>query len=246
MNEWDAIRSHPCYGEHQPWCDCVIPNQEQIIKLGDKTQCQWMERRDGAWVKTDTVDITELRKHTYKANWVLVPIEPTEAMLNAVRPLNGLRIWSDMILASPARSETSGELVNEKDINQALTLALALLGQAEPTDARAMSDEFVAMAAAQAGIQNQEGRDIIAARLKLPFASIQAEVTFVDTHPSLTPSADADEMAKAVNRLKTDADYFDNPEEGAETHRRALCWVARDIRTVLGISALKSTSAQEE
>ena len=45
------------------------------------------------------------------------------------------------------------------------------------------------------------------------------------------------ETREAIARLQDDADYFDHPEEGAETHRRALCWVAKDIRTVL--SALR-------
>lgn len=101
---------------------------------------------------------------------------------------------------TPARAKALDEGA-AGDLQQALTLALALLGQMEPTDARAVSDEFVAMAAAQAGIQNQEGRDIIAARLKQPFPSIPAEVAFTDAHPSPTPAADADRVRIAVEAL---------------------------------------------
>lgn len=72
------------------------------------------------------------------------------------------------------------------------------------------------------------------------------EIATLRARPSPTPAADADEMAKAVERLKADADYFDHPEDGAETHRRALCWVARDIRTVLGLAALKSTPPADD
>lgn len=32
----------------------------------------------------------------------LVPVEPTEAMLDAVRPINGLKVWSAMLSAAPA------------------------------------------------------------------------------------------------------------------------------------------------
>jgi hypothetical protein len=85
------------------------------------------------------------------------------------------------------------------------------------------------------------------AALAAPGRTVQEPVALY-ARPSPTPAADADadEMAKAVERLKADADYFDHPEDGAETHRRALCWVARDIRTVLGLAALKSTAAPKD
>lgn len=53
----------------------------------------------------------------------------------------------------------------ETDRAQALRLAVEYLGRQEPGDSRAVSNEFVAMAAASCGIQNEEGRAIIAAEL---------------------------------------------------------------------------------
>ena len=137
---------------------------------------------------------------------------------------------------TPALAEAQDEGA-AGDLQQALTLALALLGQMEPTDARAVSDEFVAMAAAQAGIQNQEGRDIIAARLKQPFPSIPAEVTFTDAHPSPTPAADADKLRILADRVTAEV------KRGADgSHVQALGALSNIEGLVL--AALKSTAAQ--
>lgn len=46
-------------------------------------------------------------------------------------------------------------------------------------------------------------------------------------------TGDVAALREARRRLEKDADYFECPEEGAETHCRALVWVAKDIRTVL-------------
>lgn len=51
------------------------------------------------------------------------------------------------------------------DVREALDLALEILGQREPTDSRAVSDEYVAMAAAGTPHHNDKGREIIRARL---------------------------------------------------------------------------------
>lgn len=56
-------------------------------------------------------------------------------------------------------------------MRQALTLALARLEPLEPGDSRAVSDEFVAMAAIVAGIGNKKGDEIIEAAL----ATLQPE-----------------------------------------------------------------------
>lgn len=164
-------------------------------------------------------------------------------------------------LTTPARAEAQDEGA-AGDLQQALTLALALLGQMEPTDARAVSDEFVAMAAAQAGIQNQEGRDIIAARLKQPFPSIPAEVTFTDAHPSPTPAADADRVRIAVEALEDEREWhdriadfaFDEARECAQRHetsdedeamKRFNRHTDRIIAIDQALAALKSTAAKE-
>lgn len=145
---------------------------------------------------------------------------------------------------TPARAEAQDEGAAGDDLHQALTLALALLGQMEPTDARAISDEFVAMAAAQAGIQNQEGRDIIAARLKQPFPSIPAEVTFEDAHPSPTPAADEDRVRLRDDIISIVEDARNNvvsePWETVTPDPWDVVSYAADR-----ILALKSTAAKE-
>ena len=49
-----------------------------------------------------------MSEHTPSPQSVVVPVEPTEAMLRAVSPISGRRVWSAMLAAAPAPSSLAG------------------------------------------------------------------------------------------------------------------------------------------
>jgi len=102
-----------------------------------------------------------------------VAIKPVDqGLVDRIAGQNWLGIESTMFRLTQSQAESlsealkaptdAGGAVSEvADLRQALDLALIRLGRMEPGDSRAVSDEYVAMAAAGTPHHNDEGRAII-------------------------------------------------------------------------------------